>query len=400
MILFGFHKEVHMKFDFTDGVLTIYMRDRIDSNNAHEVEKEVFDCVAAHQPEAVIADAENLSYISSAGLRIILRLIKTVPDFRMINVSSDVYEILDMTGFSELITVEKAYRIFDVSNCEVIGEGANGKIYRVANDLILKVYKDADSLEDIKRERELSRTAFVLGIPTAIPFDVVKVGNTYGSVFELLNAKSFAELLRDDSSKVDFVAEETVKLAKTLHSTKAPDHLPLQSDVAREWLAEAKSAFSDDEYQKIETLIESIPETGTMLHGDLHIKNIMMQGDEALLIDMDTLCTGHPIYELAFIYNAYEGFGLCDKSIFKSFLMVDADTVAKLLHRILALYLDTDDESVIADVKEKASVIGLLRVLRRVIRIGEQDTPSGSALIEACKSSIIRATEHLDTLTF
>ena len=389
-----------MKYDFSDGVLTIYMRDRIDSNNAHEVEKEVFDCVAAHQTQAVIADAENLQYISSAGLRIILRLIKTVPDFRMINVSSDVYEILDMTGFSELITVEKAYRIFDVSNCEVIGEGANGKIYRVANDLILKVYKDADSLEDIKRERELSRTAFVLGIPTAIPFDVVKVGNTYGSVFELLNAKSFAELLRDDSSMVDFVAEETVKLAKTLHSTQAPAGIPRHSDVAHQWLKEAKSSLDAEHFAKLSALIEAIPETGTMLHGDLHIKNIMQYEDESLLIDMDTLSEGHPIYELACIYNAYEGFGICDPGVFQRFLSVDAAVVKQLLHRILELYLDTDDEDRINEVKEKASVIGLLRVLRRIIRIGEQDTPDGSRLLAACRDRIYHSVDHLDTLTF
>lgn len=389
-----------MKYSFNNGELTLYLQGRIDSNNAPIAEKEMMGIVAENSPSSLVADAENLEYISSAGLRIVLKLIKSVRDFRMVNVSSDVYEILDMTGFTELMSVEKAYRVFDVSNCEIIGEGANGMIYRVANDLILKVYKDADSLDDIKRERELSRTAFVLGIPTAIPFDVVKVGNTYGSVFELLNARSFAELLRDDSSKVDFVAKQTVALAKILHSTPAPEILPRQSDIAIQWLEEAKDVFDAESFQKLSDLIKALPEPGTMLHGDLHIKNIMMQGDEALLIDMDTLCTGHPIYELAFIYNAYEGFGICDKSIFKKFLAVDAEVVAELLHRILELYLETDDENVIAAVKEKASVIGLLRVLRRVIRIGEQDTPSGRELIETCKGRILSAISHLDTLTF
>lgn len=389
-----------MKSKFDNGELTLYLHGRIDSNNAHYIEKEALECVHAHSPKSLVADAENLDYISSAGLRIVLKLVKTVPDFRMINVSSDVYEIFDMTGFTEMINIEKAYRIFDVSNCEIIGEGANGMIYRVASDLILKVYKNADSLDDIKRERDLSRTAFILGIPTAIPFDVVKVGDTYGSVFELLDAKSSAELLRDDRTKVDFLAEKTVKLGKILHATQAPKSLPRQSDQVREWLREAKPVFEEADFQRLENLIEAIPETGTMLHGDLHIKNIMMQGHEALLIDMDTLCTGHPIYELAFIYNAYEGFGICDKEVFKNFLMVDAETVGKLLHRILELYLETSDEAVIESVKEKASVIGLLRVLRRVIRIGEADTPSGRELIEACKSRINRSTARLDTLTF
>ena len=59
-----------------------------------------------------------------------------------------------MTGFSEIMQVEKAYRRVSVEGCEVVGEGANGKVYRVDRDNVVKVYKNADALEDIKHERE------------------------------------------------------------------------------------------------------------------------------------------------------------------------------------------------------------------------------------------------------
>ncbi|MBQ3264685.1 MAG: anti-sigma factor antagonist [Ruminococcus sp.] len=389
-----------MRYTCEDGKMTLFFEGRIDTESASAVQRELDDLFREHTPDSVVIDAQKLDYISSAGLRVILRLLKRSSNVSMINASADVYDILEMTGFTELMHVEKAYRVFDVTGCEIIGEGANGKVYRVGDDLIIKVYKDADSLEEIKRERELSRTAFILGIPTAIPFDVVKVGDTYGSVFELLNARSFAELLRGDPSKLEYVAQKTVELAKMLHAAKAPDHLPRQSDAARGWLLEARGELDDAHFEKLSQLIEAISETDTMLHGDLHIKNIMLHGDEALLIDMDTLCKGHPIYELAFLYNAYEGFGICDKGVFKRFLGIDADTAAMLLHRILALYLDTDDESRIAEVKEKASVIGLLRVLRRTLRVSGKDSPEGWKLINACRERICRSVDHLETLTF
>ena len=273
-------------------------------------------------------------------------------------------------------------------------------IYRIDNDTIVKVYNEADTLDHIKAEHDMSRTAFILGIPTAIPFGIVKVGERYGSIFELINARTFAELLQQDPTQIEFVAQQTVELAKTLHETEAPVGIPLHSDVARQWLDEAKSSFDPQHFAKLSALIKMIPETGTMLHGDLHIKNIMQYEDEALLIDMDTLSAGHPIYELACIYNAYEGFGICDPNVFKNFLSVDESVVKPLLHRILELYLETDDEDRINEVKEKASVIGLLRVLRRIIRIGEQDTPEGKKLLEECRDRINRAVDHLDTLTF
>lgn len=389
-----------MKSELNNGTLTIWLDGRIDSHRAPTVEIEINNIVKKTEFDHLVLDAEDMEYISSAGLRIILKLLKKHRDVKLIDVSSEVYEILEMTGFTEMMTVERALKCIDVTGKKIIGKGANGVIYRIDNDTIVKVYNEADTLDHIKAEHDMSRTAFILGIPTAIPFGIVKVGERYGSIFELINARTFAELLQQDPTQIEFVAQQTVELAKTLHETEAPVGIPLHSDVARQWLDEARSSFDPEHFAKLSALIKTIPETGTMLHGDLHIKNIMQYEDEALLIDMDTLSAGHPIYELACIYNAYEGFGICDPNVFKNFLSVDESVVKPLLHRILELYLETDDEDRINEVKEKASVIGLLRVLRRIIRIGEQDTPDGKKLLEECRDRINRAIDHLDTLTF
>ena len=389
-----------MKSELNNGTLTIWLEGRIDSHRAPTVEIEINNIVKKSDFDHLVLDAEDMEYISSAGLRIILKLLKNYRDVTLVDVSSEVYEILEMTGFTEMMTVERALKCIDVTGKKIIGKGANGVIYRIDNDTIVKVYNEADTLDHIKAEHDMSRTAFILGIPTAIPFGIVKVGERYGSIFELINARTFAELLQQDPTQIEFVAQQTVELAKTLHETEAPVGIPLHSDVARQWLDEAKSSFDPEHFAKLSALIKTIPETGTMLHGDLHIKNIMQYEDEALLIDMDTLSAGHPIYELACIYNAYEGFGICDPNVFKNFLSVDESVVKPLLHRILELYLETSDEDRINEVKEKASVIGLLRVLRRIIRIGEQDTPEGKKLLEECRDRINRAVDHLDTLTF
>ena len=202
------------------GTLRIYLIGHIDSANAAQVEKEITEVRNAH-PECtkMIIDASKLEYISSAGLRVILRLRKVYADLKLVNVSAEVYEIFDMTGFTEMMTVEKAYRVISTEGCEVIGQGANGKVYRIDRDTIVKVYMNPDSLPDIQRERELARHAFVLGIPTAIPYDVVRVGEGYGSVFELLNATSFAKWLAQKPEDLDEIVRESVDLLKKIHST-------------------------------------------------------------------------------------------------------------------------------------------------------------------------------------
>jgi len=389
-----------MKADYSENKLTIFLSGRVDTANVFAFEKDIRETVDMYHPEGLVLDAAALDFISSAGLRVILKLRKEFPDIAVINVSTDVYEVLEMTGFTEIMKIEKAYRVLNVADCSVVGEGANGMIYRVGRDTIVKVYKDASALEDIKRERELSRTAFILGIPTAIPYDVVRVGDSFGSVFEMLDAKTFAELLAEDANNLEMIAQETVKLMKTLHATDAPENIPRQSDTARAWLKEAEEVFDKGHLMKLKYLIKSIPEEKTMLHGDLHIKNIMFLDGETLLIDMDTLCSGHPIYELAFIYNAYKGFGVADPEEVRRFLKISPELAYKLLRRILALYLETESEERIDEVEQKASVIGLLRVLRRVIRIGEQNTPEGQKLINRCKNRINIMIENLDTLVF
>ena len=190
-----------LKADCTNGKLTIALSGHVDSANAPQIEKEIGELRDRHPHEELVLDMEDLEYISSAGLRVILRLRKAEQKLSLVNVSSAVYEILEMTGFAEMLPVQKAYRRLSVDGCEVIGQGANGKVYRLDPDTIIKVYYNPDSLPDIQRERELARKAFVLGIPTAIPYDVVKVGDGYGSVFELLNAKSFSKLLLANPDK-------------------------------------------------------------------------------------------------------------------------------------------------------------------------------------------------------
>ena len=129
---------------------------RIDSNNAAEVEQKLLAELGGETAVSVVLDMENLEYISSAGLRVILRLKKTYPDLRITGVNSEVYEILDMTGFTEMMPVEKAYRVVSVEGCEEIGRGANGTIYRIDQDNVVKVYNNADALADIQHEREVA----------------------------------------------------------------------------------------------------------------------------------------------------------------------------------------------------------------------------------------------------
>ncbi len=381
--------------------LTVALIGHIDSANAGDVEKEIREILDAEKPSDLVLDADQLNYISSAGLRIILRLRKEYADLKIINVSSDVYEIFDMTGFTEMMDISKAYRVLSVDGCEVIGQGANGKVYRIDPDTVVKVYFNPDALPEIHRERELARAAFILGIPTAIPYDVVRVGEGYGSVFELLNAKSFAKLLINKEKPLEEVAAMSVDLLKQIHSTKIkPGTMPDMKAVALDWADFLKDYLPEDKWAKLHKLVADVPEDMHMMHGDYHIKNVMLQNGEVLLIDMDTLCHGHPVFELASVYNAYQGYSDVDHQVVQDFIGLPYETARKFWKETLRLYLDGADEETMRSVEEKAMLIGYTRIMRRRIRRNGFDTEEGRIEIENAKKHILELVDKLDTLTF
>lgn len=390
-----------MDYQVENGNLTVSLSGRIDSSNADAAEKDIFAIREEHPAKELILDADDLEYISSAGLRVILRLRKKNPSLKIINASADIYEILDMTGFTEMITVEKAFRRLSVDGCKEIGRGAKGIVYRLDDDTIIKVYKNPDSLPDIKKERQLARKAFVLGIPTAIPYDVVRVGESYGSVFELLDAKSFSQLIAASPEKTDEYVGLYADLLRQIHDTAvSPDDMPDIKKLVYRWIEADEPFLPAEEYAKLKALVDDVPDTDNMLHCDYHTNNLMMQNGETLLIDMDTLSHGHPIFELANVYITYVGFGEEYPEVVEEFIGLPYATAKEIWKKFLPLYLQTEEADKIASVEDKVKLLSYTRVMRHTVRRGGNDTEAGRKTIAYCAEKISALLDNVNTLEF
>lgn len=381
--------------------MTIHLKGRIDSTNAAQTEQEILAKLEGFEGKSLVFDMQDLEYISSAGLRVILRLKKDYPDIRIIGAAPEVYEVLDMTGFTQMMTVEKAYRVVSVEGCEEIGRGANGTIYRIDRDNVVKVYNNADALADIQHEREVAKLALILGIPTAISYDVVKVGESYGSVFELLNARSFSKILAKEPEKIDWCVKEYVEMLKRIHGTLVPaGKLPDMKETALSWAHFMQDWLPEAEGKKLVALVEAVPHDDHMIHGDYHTKNLELTENEVLLIDMDTLAVGHPVFELASIYNSFIGYSEYDHEIIKRFQGFDLAMGEAFWQKSLAAYLGTDDPETLRTVEDKARIIGYTRLIRRSIRRKGLETEKGKAEIELWTSELIELLHKYDSLVF
>ena len=380
-------------------ILYIALEGRIDASNAAKAEEMIFEIKKEQEGKHTVIDAEGLEYISSAGLRVILRLRKEEPQLAIINVAPEVYEVFDMTGFTDMVTIEKAYQRMSVEGCEFIAKGANGAVYRYDDETILKTYFAKDALPEIKQERENARKAFVLGINTAIPYGIVRVDEGYGTVTELLNAESVTKLIRNNPEDLHQAAKYYIDMLKSIHAIRVEDgEVPDMKETALAWAEFVAPHLPADQGQKLRALIEAVPKQNTLMHGDYHTNNIMVQNGEPLLIDMDTLCMGHPVFELGSMFNAFLGYSELDHQVTVNFFGYTHETAEKFWDMALKMYLGTQEEEVCNIVSQKAMVIGYTRMLRRALRRpGEAESP---AKIARCKEMLGVLLGKLDTLVF
>ena len=390
---------MEMTYRIDKEILYIALEGRIDASNASAAEEQIFQIKKENPGKHVVLDADRLTYISSAGLRVVLKLRKEEPKLAIINVAADVYEVFDMTGFTDMVTVEKAYQRMSVEGCEFIAKGANGAVYRYDDETILKTYFAQDALPEIKQERENARRAFVLGINTAIPYGIVRVGDGYGTVTELLNATSVTKLIRKSPEDLGEAAKHYIDMLKNIHGTQVDDgEVPDMKETALAWADFVAEHIPEAQGKKLRGLIEAVPKQNTLMHGDYHTNNVMVQNGEPLLIDMDTLCMGHPVFELGSMFNAFIGYSELDHQVTMDFYGYTHETAEKFWDLALKMYLGTEDEAVCRSVAEKAMIIGYTRMLRRAIRRpNEADSP---AKIARCKEMLAILLDKVDTLTF
>ena len=380
-------------------IIYIAVEGRIDASNAAEAEEKIFGIKNDNPGKQTVLDADKLEYISSAGLRVILRLRKEEPKLAIINVAPDVYEVFDMTGFTDMVTVEKAYQRMSVEGCEFIAKGANGAVYRYDAETILKTYFAKDALPEIKQERENARKAFVLGINTAIPYGIVRVGDGYGTVTELLNATSVTKLIRNNPDDMSEAAKYYIDMLKSIHAIEVEDgEVPDMKETALAWADFVAPHLPEEQGKKLRALVEAVPKQNTLMHGDYHTNNIMVQNGEPLLIDMDTLCMGHPVFELGSMFNAFIGYSELDHQVTMDFFGYTHETAEKFWDMSLKMYLGTEDEEVCRNIAEKAMIIGYTRMLRRALR--RPDEAESPAKIARCKEMLAMLLEKAEIIYF
>ena len=298
-----------MRTENESGILTVYLEGHIDSNNAGDMETELLNCVEGFQT-GVVFDVEGLTYISSAGLRVLMKIQKSRKDkLTVINASPEIYDIFETTGFTEIMKVHKTIREIEINHDAVIGRGATATVYRMDDDTVVKVFNNRISLQMVLREREFARKAFLVGIPALITYDVVKINDCFGIVFEMAKGSVMSEKLNDDASDKAAVYKDYAGLLKAINNTRMKKgEFPSAKDIYHGYV-DAATYLDEEQKKKLHKLIRAVPDRNTVLHGDFHANNVMYQDGEMVVIDMTDVSIGSPIFDMASMYVSHVAVG-------------------------------------------------------------------------------------------
>ena len=295
----------------------------------------------------------------------------------------------------------KRYRERSVDGCRLLGKGAKGDVYRYDDELIIKVYNQNNTYHDVEQEIALSRKAFILGIPTAISFGIVSVGKLYGAMYELVESDTVSKCLERNRGQVDYYAKIMAELALQIHSTSVTeeDGFPDAADRLKGYIKRGVAYESEELAGKCLRLVDTLPESKTLVHGDFHTGNVFLQNGEALLIDMDRLSTGHSIVDISGLYYFYVVLGEEDPSVVEDFMGFSYQTAGEFYGCFLKHYLKTEDASRLAEVTEKASLLCYIRLIHKIHKQGELSAKDRE-MLGHYTAKIEALVEKLDTLNY
>ena len=184
------------------------------------------------------------------------------------------------------------------------GEGGTALTYNHKDGKTLaKLFMPSMAADNAVREFRINQVVYESGLPTPKPIRLITDGTRFGAEYELIQPKrSFTRIISQEPDKLVPLSERFAVLARKIHETPADTkRLPDMKDLVSGWIAKV-SNLTDDLKARIDRFLDTVPSTPTCLHGDLHIGNIITDGQRDLWIDVGDFAYGVPEWDLGMMY--------------------------------------------------------------------------------------------------
>lgn len=193
----------------------------------------------------------------------------------------------------------------------VIGRGATSVVFKLNDDKVVKLYNAECSINSLKYEYDKMIRAYKNHVPVPKIYEMVEYKGQAGYVMEYISGDTFKNVLEKD-----VVSVTSGEISIELFSERFSNYIKLVArclyDVHRietdemetmddrlKWQVQNTEFLSNEEKDKVISLIDSLPKGKSVCHGDPNPNNLMVNEDGFKLIDWVNAGVGNPLYDIA-----------------------------------------------------------------------------------------------------
>lgn len=192
----------------------------------------------------------------------------------------------------------------DMSEYEESGDGFTAISYNHKDGTkMIKLYADFMPLETSEKELFCSWSLRRMGIRIPQAYRIVTDGKRYGVEFQRITGKrSFARAISQEPEKLEYYSRIFARECKALHSRPCDTSLFESASSFFRGVVRDTKYFDDEAKSKMMAFLDTVPESKTCLHGDMHIGNILTTGEDIYWIDLSDFRYGNPMFDLGMLY--------------------------------------------------------------------------------------------------
>lgn len=251
-----------------------------------------------------VLDFQEVTYISFAALRSLLRARQDGLQFFIINAQDSVAVRFEDSGVSSFINICRKPKALDRSRYTFFGRSFLSQAFNSDDgDSMIKIYGERVPAWLVAQEKAVARAVTVFGLPTPLVGSLYREGCESALEFERIEGKkSFSRIMADEPDRLEEMSLRFARMCKKLHSTPCDtDIFPARINFYRQALSQCKD-ISESVRKNATAFLDSIPESTTCLHGDMQMSNVITSPAGDMWIDLSDFGYGYPMLDLGMLY--------------------------------------------------------------------------------------------------
>ena len=239
------------------------------------------------------------------------------------------------------------YETIDLNDYVQTGEGGTSLTYtHQTRHTMAKLFNLVNEAELAEKEFLTACAVFEMGIPTPEPLRLVTDGERRGVEYELIsNKRSFTRIISQEPERLEEISLAFARMARELHTQKAnTSRFTSVKERLRRFYQEKGDLVTEVYKEHALNFIDKSPDADTCLHGDLHIGNVITDGQRSFWIDLGQFSYGEPEWDLGWMWT------ICNQIDDKRsdfILHLTPETLKAHWNLFIAAYLGTNDQEAI-----------------------------------------------------